>query len=102
MFSDKDNLRWRPFFFFLIPPHIQILPVEMFSDKSLLHQIRPSAAFVRIMKAVFLPLNLPFLPPPWPQSVSFRFSVAVLALCSKFWLLTESRNFAFLSKFNYR
>lgn len=80
MFLDKHNFRLAFFF-----------NTTTYSNSALqkfcqLHEILPSAAFVRIMKSGLSPRKYP-LP---PKSVSWRFSVAVLALCSKFWLLTES------------
>lgn len=65
-------------------------PVRFFLQLHLLELWKPGF--------FFLPLNTP----PFPNSLSFRFSLAVLALCSKFWPLTESWNFPSLSKFDYR
>lgn len=83
MFLDKHNFRLA---FFFNTTTYSNSALQKFCNKSQLHEILPSAAFVRIMKSSLSPHKSP-LP---PESVSWRFSVAVLALCSKFWLLTES------------
>lgn len=75
--------------------------LQIFQQKACPITFFPSTAFVTIVKTL---LFLPKYPHTFFNSLSFRLSLAILALCSRFWPLTEScyRNFAFLSKFDYR